>query len=352
MPLEATTIAEELRALGYDTALFGKWHLAASVLPPLSEELGPARQGFVETLVTMQPKANHDPEDDPHHVDQLTRRAVQFLETSRTAPFFLEVAYNSIHAPVMESRAWVNKYQQKAESGRPENSAVIGAMMERMDGAVGQILDKLDELGLRESTLVIFWSDNGGSQRDASQTPLRGGKAQLYEGGIRVPFIIRWPDVVEAGRLSATPVIAEDFYPTLISVAGGHPNGGILDGVNLAPLLQHGDILPPRALYWHYPHYHVLGTGPSGAIRLGEWKLVENFFPAGAELPEIELFNLASDPGEVTNLAAKEPARVESMLKMLVAWRQEVGAQMPTANPEYDSSRQRERRRGKTEESN
>jgi arylsulfatase A len=343
LPLEEQTVAEVLQPRGYVTALFGKWHLARGYVPPESVAEGPDRQGFRETLITQKPTKAADPEKDAHSVEQITVRALQFLEQHRSEPFFLELSHNSIHAPIMAPRALVDKYRARPGAGRPENNPVLGAMMETLDDSVGRVITKLDELGLRENTLVIFYGDNGGLKHDGAQIPFRGGKAQLYEGGIRVPLIFRWPGVVAPGRVDATPITTVDFFPTMLELTGKTaPRDAVLDGISLASLLRGGAAPTREAIYWHYPHYHTDGLSPSGAIRAGDWKLIEYFETTlTGEGPELELFNLRADIGEQHNLAKSEPARVAALQARLAAWRDSVGAQMPTVNAAYDPARAR-----------
>lgn len=207
-----------------------------------------------------------------------------------------------------------------------QSHAKYAAMVEAMDLAVGRVLDKLDELGLAERTIVCFTSDNGGlSTSEGSPTsnlPLRGGKGWLYEGGIREPYVIRAPGVTTPGTTCAVPVTSTDFYPTLLDLAGlPQKPTQHLDGVSLLPLLTGGKTLTRDALYWHYPHYGNQGGFPGGVIRQGDWKLLENY-----EDGEVRLYNLAADLGERNNLAEKEPARVDRMRAKLHGWYKEVGA--------------------------
>jgi uncharacterized sulfatase len=343
LPLAEETLAEMLAARGYATALFGKWHLAKGYFPPESVAEGPDRQGFAETLITHKPGKKNDPEKDAHGVEAITQRALQFLEKHRTEPFFLELAHNTPHAPLMAPKAMVDKYRARPGADRPTNNPVLGAMMEILDDGVGRVLRKVDDLGLRANTLVVFYSDNGGLLRDASQAPLRGGKAQLYEGGIRVPLIMRWPGVIAAGRTDATPVTTVDFVPTFLELTGRPaPRPTVLDGVSLVPLLKGGPAPVRPAIFWHYPHYHTEGLGPSGAVRAGDWKLIEYFETTLTGLGrDLELFNLRDDPAEARNLAKAEPTRAAALQAQLQAWREKVGAQMPAVNPAHDPTRGR-----------
>lgn len=354
LPLSAITLAEELAARGYVTALFGKWHLARGYFPPESIPEGPDRQGFVESFITHKPKKTDDPERDAHGVEAITMRALDFLQRQRHRPFFLELAHNSIHAPVMAPRALVEKHRARPGSDHRENNPVIAAMMETLDDSVGRVLARLDDLGLRDNTLVIFYSDNGGLLADAAQTPYRGGKAQLYEGGIRVPLIMRWPGVIAAGATSGALVTTVDFFPTMLELSGaphgawakeGRPRSpaAVVDGVSLASHLRGGPAPARDAIFWHYPHYHSAGDGgPAGAIRAGEWKLIEYYEHTIAQTGRApELFNLRTDPAEQNNLATAEPARVAALLARLATWRKATAAQMPALNAAFEPTRPR-----------
>jgi arylsulfatase A-like enzyme len=347
LPLSAITLAEDLREHGYVTALFGKWHLARAYTGPESVDEGPDRQGFDETFITHKPSKDHDPDQDPHGVAGITDRAVDFLGRHRGRPFFLELAHNSIHAPIMAPKDLIAKHRARAGSDRPENNPVIAAMMEILDASVGRVLARLDELGLRDNTVVVFYSDNGGLLADASQFPLRGGKAQLYEGGIRVPLIVRWPGVVAAGSVSAMPVTSVDFLPTLLELTGRPLPAGRV-GISLAGHLRGAPAPAREAIYWHYPHYHSAGDGgPASAIRAGDWKLIEyheHSLTGAGRAPE--LFNLATDPAEARNLADAEPARTRELLAKLAAYRSATGAQMPTVNPHHDPAVAGKRKKG------
>jgi uncharacterized sulfatase len=340
LPLDELTVAEALADGGYTTALFGKWHLAKAYFPPASIAEGPDKQGFAETLITHKPTESTDPETDAHNVRAITDAALQFITRHRNEPFFLLLSHNTVHAPVMAPRALIETYPDGGDD-HPENVPVMGAMMEMLDRSVGEVLAKLDELGLRENTLVIFYSDNGGLQSSAAQAPLRGGKAQLYEGGLRVPLLMRWPGVIAPGAVSDFATTTMDFFPTLLELAGiSATPAASLDGISFASTLRTGSTPLREALYWHYPHYHPAGLGPSGAVLAGDWKLIESFEAGLTSQPEAcELFNLRDDPGEKNNLSTAEPARTAALRAQLAAWRKSVQAQMPTLNPRYDPAR-------------
>ncbi len=338
LPLEEITIAEVLKPAGYTTASFGKWHLSIAKKPPESERYNPDKQGFDESIITYKPKGNQDPEKDAHNVEMITEKSLEFLEKNRDRPFFLYVPHNTIHSPVMGKKKLIDKYRSKPGSELPQNNPVLGAMIEDLDNSVGKLLRKLDELKITDRTIVIFFSDNGGLERAAKQTPLRSGKANLYEGGIREPLIVRWPSITKPGSVCSEPVTSVDFFPTFLEILGiVHEAKGPIDGVSLVPLLAQSGPLNRQAIYWHYPHYHSSSIGPCGAVRCGDYKLIEWFDETicGAG-NRFELYNLKKDIAEQNNLTKEMPEKTKELKKMLANWRNKVNAQMLTPNPNYN----------------
>ena len=360
LPLEEVTLAEAFKEAGYATFFAGKWHLGP-------EGFWPENQGFDINMggtdkggpyggnKYFSPYGNPRLPDGPpgeHLPDRLAAETVKFIESSKDKPFFAYLSFYSVHTPLMARPDLRAKYEQKARSVRhegpawvPEGSrlarqvqdhAVYAGMVEAMDQAVGKVLAALDRLGLADNTIVIFTSDNGGlSTSEGSPTsnvPLRAGKGWLYEGGIRVPLIIRWPGVTAPGSVCGQPVTSTDFYPTLLEVAGLPLRPAQhLDGVSLVSLLR-GTGAPEReGIYWHYPHYGNQGGAPGGAVRAGDWKLIEWY-----EDGRLELFNLKEDIGEKVNLADKHPQIARELHEKLKAWRQRVAARMPSPNPSFD----------------
>jgi len=337
LPLEETTIAEALKPAGYVTALFGKWHLSVQYDQPESLPYNPDKQGFDQILITNKPNQKTNPEPDAHNVDRITERAVQFLQENMDRPFFLFVAHNTVHDPVMEKAARIQKYKAKSGSDLPQNNPILGAMMETLDNSVGRLMKKLDALNLTDHTIVVFYSDNGGLEKTAKQTPLRSGKANLYEGGIREPLVVRWPGVVEPGSICSEPVTSPDFFPTFLEIAGIRSTVKNLDGMSLMPLLAGSGSVNREALYWHYPHYHSAGIGPCGAVRKGNWKLIEWYdLTSSGSGKQYELFDLGKDLGEQENLTEKNPRKTAEMVRLLSRWRERVGAQMLELNPNYN----------------
>ena len=218
-----------------------------------------------------------------------------------------------------------------------QEHAIYAGMVEAMDQAVGKVLDRLDALGLRENTLVIFTSDNGGLSTSegwpTSNMPLRAGKGWMYEGGLRVPLVVRWPKVARSGSQLDSPVTSPDFFPTLLDAVGTRRTGGDVDGMSFLPAML-GKAPSQRSVFWHYPHYGNQGGAPASAIRRGGWKLIE-----WLEDGSVELFDVARDIGETKDLSRAQPARARQLLAELKAWRTKVGAQLPRPNPNYDPAR-------------
>jgi arylsulfatase A len=338
LPLEEKTIAEVLKEHGYATAAFGKWHLSITKKPPESEPYNPGKQGFNEYFVTYKPTRDQDPEKDAHNVEAITSRSLDFMEQNKDNPFFLYVSHNTIHDPLREKKELIEKYKANPQSSEPENNPVIGAMIETLDKSCDRLLAKLKELDLENDTIVIWASDNGGLKKDALQTPLRGGKAQLYEGGIRVPFMIRWPGKIKPQTECPEPTSSVDIFPTVMDMLG-IDSGLIFDGASILPVLTGSSTLNREAIYWHYPHYHGAGVAPSSAIRAGDYKLIELHEQTLLNEPgQVELYNLKEDISETKNLAEEIPEKTRELRDMLNNWKTQAGVQMPTVNTNYSKN--------------
>ena len=347
LPLEEITFAEVLKTAGYKTASFGKWHLSIDKKPPKSLPYNPDKQGFDEYFVTYKPSSKDDPESDAHNVEIITEKSLEFLHNNKDNPFFLYVTHNTIHTPILAKKKLLEKYKNKPGANLPQNNPIVAAMIEELDNSVGKLLAKLDELDIADNTIVVFFGDNGGLEKSAKQTPLRSGKANLYEGGIREPLIVRWPGVVQKGSFCSEPVTSVDFFPTFLEILDlkdKAPN--TIDGLSLLPLLKQTGTLNRQAIYWHYPHYHSSSIGPGGAVRMGDYKLIEWFDeticgPAN----RFELYNLKQDIAEQNNLSKNMPRKTEQLRKLLANWRKKVGAQMMTPNPNYDPKKAKKSKR-------
>ena len=362
---DAFTVSKGMKAAGYATACIGKWHLTTN-------EDG--------SYVGLNPSASHyygfdtvqTPAKDPREhaigdkaVNRFTDEAIAFIERNRNRPWFCYLPHHSIHGPVAAPEPLVKKYRAKGYPETGLNNAIYLAAIEHFDTAIGRLLAALDRMGLRESTMVVFLTDNGGVYKSYgpkpettgqslrmpvhetvfSNAPLRAGKGFSYEGGIRVPMIVRWPGVTKPGAVCDTPVHAVDLMPTFFEAAGGRtPEGYTADGVSLVSLFG-GKSLRPRPLYWYMPFYDVrwLST-PNAVVRDGDYKLIEEF---GDYIPEdgvaeyriggrLELFDLSKDPGERTNLAERMPDRAARMSRQLREWIRSTGSVVPGLNPKYD----------------
>jgi arylsulfatase A len=340
LPVSAVTIGDALKAHGYATGHFGKWHLAADYNYTPGRPMDPESQGFDEVFVTRKPAPDADPESDPHHVDEITSRAIDFCTRPRDQPFLCVVAHNAVHRPEIAPAALVAKHAAKPGADSKVNRPVLGAMVEQLDTAIGRLLEALRQGRRERETLVVFTADHGPLAPATRTHPLRGAKANLYEGGLRIPLLFRWPGKIAPRQVRDAVVSSTDLFPTLLAIAGaGHAP---VDGLNLWPLIEEPQRhLPRTELCWHYPHYHHQGIGPSGAIRVGDYKLIEWFEPAlGVSRtkgpPACELFNLSRDPGESCNVAEAEPERRDALLRQLRKWRSAVGAQPMKPNPNYN----------------
>ncbi|MFC2133983.1 sulfatase [Bacteroidota bacterium] len=340
LPLEEVTLAEMLKEKGYSTAMIGKWHVSTDKNYKPGRPFDPGSQGFDYVHTTVKPEYSANPNEDAHHAMELTEHALKFLDNNKDNPFLLYVSHHVVHRPIMEAPELVYKYKQKPNADLPTTNPMMGAMIETMDKGIGMIMDKLDELNLTDNTVVVFYSDNGGLDKLQSQAPLRGGKAMVYEGGIRVPLAIKWPGVVKPGSKSVEPVSGCDLFPTFAEIAGLSSCAKNVDGRSLVPLLSQKGEMEEQALYWHFPHYHRQGYLPSGAMREGNYKLLEWYEKSKlGEDGAYSLYNIKDDIGEQNDLAKEMPKKVEEMAKKLHDWRKRIGAKEMTPNPDYDPAK-------------
>jgi len=339
LELKEITIAESLKAAGYATGHFGKWHLNVDKKYKPGRPGDPGSQGFDDVFTTHKPKAGPPSkyENDAHHVREITERAIAFIDKNKDKPFFCYVPHNSIHSPELEREKLIAKYKSRpgAKKGGRLNP-VQAAMLETLDKSVGDICKKIKELGNERNTIVIFFSDNGQLGPDNGE-PFRGSKGNFYEGGIRMPFVVKWPGVVAAGSVCDEVVISTDFFPTFNEIAGVSSSVKDIDGVSLVPVLKDANAgLGREAVYWHFPHYRK-GSGPHGAMRKGRYKLIEWYEKSAfGEDGAFELYDLVDDPAERKNLAGSKPALVKSMVAEFKKWRKDVGAQEMTKKPDTD----------------
>ncbi len=353
-----TTLAEALKSKGYTTFFAGKWHLGRKGSWPEDHGFdvnkgGIDRGGPYGGKQYFSPYGNPRLPDGPpgeHLPDRLAGETARFIKQHKDRPFLAYLSFYSVHTPLMAPDDLVAKYKQRKRDRGLEDAfapepprqnrtvqahAVYGGMVEAMDAAVGKVLDALEQHGVADHTLVIFTSDNGGlSTSEGSPTsnlPFRAGKGWLYEGGIREPVLVRLPGVTKPGSSSAWPVTSTDYFPTILEAAGlpllpeQH-----CDGVSFLAAVKDPAAEPlDRPLFWHYPHWGNQGGTPGAAVRLGDWKLIEWYWGK-----ERELFNLAADPGEQTNLAASQPEKLQELQALLDAFRVDTAAIMPAVNPD------------------
>lgn len=365
LPFEEVTLAEALKPAGYVTAIVGKWHLGKAPFLPQN-------QGFDVNIAGNHsgapgsyfwPYGHDDParakgyhggpvpdvfeggQPGEYLTDRLTGEALKFVEANRERPFFLYFSHYAVHTPLQAKPELIEKYRTKLRRGLKQNNPVYAAMVESLDHSVGRVMEKLETLGIAGRTIVFFTSDNGGYSGYGGKpggtwnAPLRDGKGSSHEGGHRVPLIVRWSGVTPPGSVSREPVTSVDFYPTILEMTGTlgeKQHNGTADGVSLTPLLKQTGKAGRDAIFWHYPHYNVFPQEPYGAVRQGDFKLIEFY-----EDERVELYDLKNDPSETTNLAGRMPDRVATLRTKLAAWRKSVGAQMPLSNPGHDPARAR-----------
>lgn len=355
LPHEIETIGEVMNKAGYKTGYFGKWHLG------FTEEYSPAHQGYDEAHFykgggfynpEFIPAISPKPEGRLSEI--LTDLSVNFIEENKDGPFFLFLAHFDVHVQLEADKELIDKYLKKERKDQYPGNAVYAAMVEHLDNSVGTVLDKLSSLGLEDNTIVIFYSDNGGlvtrfdgipligknsieAYKDSplkyiatSNAPLRAEKGTVYEGGIREPLIIRWPSKIKAATISEATVSSVDFFPTLLELIGAEkPKDQVLDGISLLPALLEDAYDPERPIYWHYPVYHH--ASPAGAIRKGDWKLIEDQVSG-----DFSLYNLRADISESSDLSKLYPAKKDELIQLLKAWQKDVGAEFPVENPNFD----------------
>lgn len=344
LALEEVTIGEAMQQGGYQTFYAGKWHLGGKGFEPDA-------QGF-EVYVGDSVLGNHG--KDWQVGERITTAATKFIDDRDSQrPFFMYLAYHEPHLPILEYPRHIDHFRDKASKLIPSSSphdiperdgqtrqvqddAAYGSEVAGLDEWVGDVLQKLDDKGLAQDTIIVFFSDNGGlSTKDApgptSNLPLRAGKGWLYEGGIRVPLLVRAPGITKAGGVSDVPVISTDMYPTLLELAGLplRPQQHI-DGLSFASVLRGGAAPQRDTLYWHYPHYHGSTWAPGSAIRQGDWKLIEFL-----EENKVELYDLKTDLSERNDLATERPEVVRQLRDKLNAWRTETHAYIPAPNQDF-----------------
>ncbi len=331
------TIAERMKGAGYASAFLGKWHIAPGVARggKVADDVSPVGQGFDLNVggtsyggppSFFSPYRNGELADGPdgeYLPDRLVDETIKFIKENKEKPWMTHLWFYTVHWPMQAPEPLLKKYADRKGPGL--NDTRYGAMIEAMDLAIGRLLQALDEMKLAEDTLVIFTSDNGGFAGASDCRPLRQSKGHLYEGGIRVPLIVRWPGKVKAGTTSSTPVISMDFYPTFLEVAGLKPGKKPIDGESLIPILRQSGELDRKAIYFHYPNYAWhMDNRLAGAVRSADWKLIRNY-----DDDSLELYDMTKDLSERNNRAAKHPEIAARLNRGLSQWLKETNAPMP-----------------------
>jgi arylsulfatase A-like enzyme len=360
LPHEEVTIAERLKEAGYKTFFAGKWHLGDEGFFPEDQGFDINRGGHHRGSPPggyyspyRNPKLSNGPKGE-YLTDRLTNESIAFLEKNKDNNFLLYLSFYTVHTPIQPCKRHHDRFEDKAkemygDSKSPyvqerngwtklrQDNTGFASMVHAMDENVGRLLDTLSELGLDKDTVVIFTSDNGGlatkprEGTPTSNTPLRASKGWCYEGGIRVPTMIRVPGVTRPGTTCAVPVTSTDYYPTMLELADLPLNPQQhADGASLLPLLKGGSTLNRKNVFWHYPHYHGSTWAPGAAMRQGDWKLVE-FYEEGIA----ELYNVTLDIGEKQELSARYPEKKQQLRQALRDWQKKINAQMPRPNPNY-----------------
>ena len=341
------TLHEMFKSAGYVTGSFGKWHIGQE---PTRQGVdvniaggpngSPGKNGYFSPYNV--PNITDGPEGE-YLPDRLTDEVISFLEANKDTSFFAYVPYYTVHTPLLAREDWLKKYENKPGIDGQAHP-VYGAMVSAMDENIGRLLNKLKGLGLDENTIVIFTSDNGGIRFISHQDPLRAGKGSYYEGGVRVPLIIKWPGMTTPGTRSDERTLNMDFFPTLQAMAQPEIKATFLDGIDITPVFS-GQQLEDRDLFWHFPIYpqaykrgqdgsrdSLFRTRPGSIIISGDWKMHEYFEDGG-----LELYDLKNDPGESDNLAMTQPEKTRELHDRLKKWRKHTNAPVPgEPNPLYD----------------
>jgi arylsulfatase A-like enzyme len=357
LKLEYVTLAEALKAAGYTTGHFGKWHLGREPYDPLHQgfdvdvphTFGPSPAGTYIAPWKFPPALQFQGEPGENVEERMAREAVAFIRANKDRPFFLNYWAFSVHSPWQGMPELVKKYEAKADPENGQRNPIMGAMIETMDRSVGRLLDVLDELKLAENTIFIFTSDNGGFSYlgrgldtgnypvpMTSNTPLRGGKSQIYEGGVREPLIVAWPGQVAAGATSDAVVQSTDYYPTILDLLALQPAPDQrFDGISIAPALKQSGPLPVRALFCLFTRYAQEQTPPGASVRQGDYKLIRFFHDGPESAHRYELYNLKDDVGETNNLADSMPERVRALDTLIEGFLTDTRAVLPKPNPGY-----------------
>jgi len=344
---EEHTLAETFKDNDYKTYHVGKWHLGDE------EKDWPEHHGFDKNIAGFKagsPKAHRgggyfspynnprleDGKDGEYLTERLTDEVTQIIEENKKQPFFINYWFYNVHMPLQAKQEKIDKYKALVDESKRHRNPTYASMVEHVDEAVGRVLEMLKKNGLEENTLVILTSDNGGliGKNVTDNSPLRSGKGDMYEGGVRIPLIMKWPNKIKGNSISNVPSTSADIYPTIMELIGlkfSKDKEQKFDGISLSEYVQGGSKPSQRNIYWHYPHYHTQGAVPYSAIRSGDWKLIRNY-----ESNTTELYNLKEDIGEKNNLINKQPTIANKLTASLDKWLKDVDAQYATKNKNFN----------------
>ena len=357
---EYFTLAEALKAGGYTTGHFGKWHLGMEPYDPLHQGFdvdvphwwGPGPAGSYLAPWKFPPKLNFTGQPGEHIEERMEREAAKFIQANKDRPFYLNYWCFSVHSPWNARQNLIEKYRAKADPKNPQHNPVYAAMVENLDLAIGRLIDALTEAGVLDHTIIVFFSDNGGVFWEpgakgmtlhpgyenlpiTSNAPLRAGKATTWDGGTREPCFVIWPGVTRPGSRSEQLLSSVDFYPTILDMTGLKPQPGLkLDGVSVASAFR-GKAFNRGPIFCHFPHYSGPGGLPSSYVHTGDWKLIRFYFDSADQTDRFELYNLKDDIGETTNLAAKMPGKVKELSALIDQFLRDTHATLPKRNPSY-----------------
>lgn len=351
LPLETYTIAEKLKTVGYTTGFIGKWHLGQNPYSPEAQGFdfniaGGPNPGPPSYFSPYKIKNLPDGPPKEYITDRVTDEALKYIETKKDTSFFLCMWEFAVHAPFQSKLENVKYFENKVDPRGKQNNAIMAGMIKSLDESVGRIMDKLDELKLTDNTMIVFYSDNGGNMYDivngkdaTNNFPLKYGKGNIHEGGVRIPLIVSWPSKIEANSKSDAIISSIDFYPTLLDAASTKADKAqILDGVSLMPVLTKNKNLKRKAIFCHFPHYTpATNNYPSTSVRKGDWKLIRFYGEGENQTDAYKLYNLKDDIGEQKDLSGEMPKLVKKLNALIVNHVNEVDGIFPKINPAYNA---------------
>lgn len=349
MPLEEVTIAERLKTNGYTTGFIGKWHIGQDPYMPENQGFdynvaGGATPGPPNYFSPYHIKKLPDGPPQEYLTDRITDEAIKYIDAKKDSTFFLCLWEFGVHAPYQGKLKYVKEYEKKVDPRGKQDNAVMAAMIKSVDESVGRVMDRLDELKLTDNTIIIFYSDNGGNMYDllkgkdvTNNYPLKYGKGNIHDGGVKVPCAVSWPGKIKPNSVSNEVITSMDFYPTLLEASGTKAeNGQILDGVSLMPVLTKNSKLKREAIFCDFAHYvPATNNYPSTSVRKGDWKLIKVYGEGKDQGDAFELYNLKQDEGENNNLANQMPKITQELNQLIIQHIKDINGITPIKNPAY-----------------